>query len=240
MGDHDAAKRVITMRRNGWSRSREIRNQETGRAAPEEGRLRPLFERAAREFGRSRPDEGAARPVDAINAYGCWGLVLRIVVLAELPRTRETLLLRLLGSGRLLREALADLAMLPDDAWEKSIATPLLVHFRLGSEEPATNKEDDVSAEIQAWFEDYQRKLRAEERTQGRNQGLAEGLAEGRAEEAARAVLTALRVRGIAVPDAARERILAQKEPETLERWLERAIVAASLAEVLDEPSRAA
>jgi hypothetical protein len=26
MGDHDAAKRVITMRRNGWSRSREIRN----------------------------------------------------------------------------------------------------------------------------------------------------------------------------------------------------------------------
>jgi hypothetical protein len=86
-----------------------------------------------------------------------------------------------------------------------------------------------VSAEIQAWFEDYQQKLRAEERTQGR--------AEGRAEEAARAVLTALRGRGIAVPEAARERILTQKEPETLERWLERAIVAASLAEVLDDPS---
>lgn len=181
-----------------------------------------------------------------LDAYGCtpvspgvyhavWGLVLRIVVLAELPRTRETLLLRLLGSGRLLREALVDLSRLPDDAWEKSIATPLLIHFRLGSEEPATSneKEDDVGAEIQAWFEDYQQKLRAEVLNEGRNQGRVEG----RVEEAARAVLTALRVRGIAVPEAVRERILAQKEPETLERWLERAIVAASLAEVLDDPS---
>ncbi len=66
---------------------------------------------------------------------------------------------------------------------------------------------------------------------------VAQGRTEGRVEEAARAVLTALRVRGIAVPEAARERILAQKEPETLERWLERAIVAASVAEVLDDPS---
>jgi hypothetical protein len=39
------------------------------------------------------------------------------------------------------------------------------------------------------------------------------------------------------VPDAARERILAQKDPERLQRWLERAIVAASVDEVLDEPS---
>jgi hypothetical protein len=49
-------------------------------------------------------------------------------------------------------------------------------------------------------------------------------------------VLTALRVRGLAVPEAARERILAQKDPERLERWFERAIVAASVAEVIDEP----
>ncbi|WP_437302283.1 hypothetical protein [Sorangium sp. So ce388] len=91
-----------------------------------------------------------------------------------------------------------------------------------------------MSAEIRAWFEEYERKLRAEERKEGRREGLNEGRNEGRAEEAARAVLTALRVRGIAVPDAARERILAEKDPETLERWLERAIVAASLAEVLD------
>jgi hypothetical protein len=67
-------------------------------------------------------------------------------------------------------------------------------------------------------------------------QGLTEGLTKGRAEEAARAVLTVLRVRGIAVPDDIRERILAQKDPERLERWLEKAAVATSVTAVLDEP----
>ncbi|WP_437634452.1 hypothetical protein [Sorangium sp. So ce854] len=236
---------------------------------------------------------GRGRPETVLDAYRCEpvqpgvyhavpGLVLRVIVLAELPRTRATLLLRLLGSGRVLREALADLAALPDDAWEKGIARPLLVHFRLGTNEPTTDEEDEVSAEIRAWVEEYEKNLRAEARTEGRREGLNEGRREGlnegrreglnegrreglnegrreglnegrreglnegrreglnegrregRAEEAARAVLTALRVRGIAVPDAARERILAEKDPETLERWLERAVVAPSLAEVLD------
>ena len=123
----------------------------------------------------------------------------------------------------------ADLSALPGGAWERSIATPLLLHFGLVSDgPPAANEEDDVSEEIRVWYEDYQRKqekLRADERNQGW------------AEEAARAVLTALRVRGVAVSDVARERILAQKDPERLERWLERAILATSVAEVIDEPS---
>ncbi|HEX6899775.1 MAG TPA: hypothetical protein VF789_08680 [Thermoanaerobaculia bacterium] len=67
--------------------------------------------------------------------------------------------------------------------------------------------------------------------------GFAEGFAEGRAEVAARALLIVLRARGIAVPDAVRERILAQQERERLERWLERAVVATSVAEVIDESS---
>jgi len=66
-------------------------------------------------------------------------------------------------------------------------------------------------------------------------QGLTEGLTRGRTEEAARNLLTVLRVRGLAVPDADRERILAQKDPERLERWLEKAAVAASVTEVIDK-----
>ncbi|WP_437651054.1 hypothetical protein [Sorangium sp. So ce362] len=62
-------------------------------------------------------------------------------------------------------------------------------------------------------------------------------VAQGRIEEAARALLTVLRARGIAVPDAARERIVAQKDPERLERWLEQAATAGTLTDVLDEPS---
>jgi hypothetical protein len=78
---------------------------------------------------------------------------------------------------------------------------------------------------------------RAEGRNEGRTEGRTEGRVEGRAEEAARAVLTVLRARGLAVPDAVRERILSQKDPERLERWLEKAVVAASVAAILDEPS---
>jgi hypothetical protein len=37
-----------------------------------------------------------------------------------------------------------------------------------------------------------------------------------------------------------RERIVAEKDPARIERWLERAILAASAAEVFDEPNRAA
>lgn len=64
-----------------------------------------------------------------------------------------------------------------------------------------------------------------------------EGRREGRVEEAARAVLTVLRARGMTVPDALRERILAEKDPAQLERWVERAAVAASITDLLDQPS---
>lgn len=62
-------------------------------------------------------------------------------------------------------------------------------------------------------------------------------VAQGRAEEAARALLMVLRARSISVPDTVRERILAEKDPERLERWLEKAATATSVAAVLDEPN---
>jgi hypothetical protein len=84
---------------------------------------------------------------------------------------------------------------------------------------------------------DFAKKYVAQGHAEGLTEGLAEGLTRGRIEEAARAVLTVLRVRGLAVSDAARERILSQKDPERLERWLEKAAVAPSVAAVLDEPN---
>jgi hypothetical protein len=62
-------------------------------------------------------------------------------------------------------------------------------------------------------------------------------VAEGEAKEAARSLLAVLRARGIAVPDAVRERILTQKRPEQLRRWLDKAVVADSLAVIFDEPN---
>jgi hypothetical protein len=82
---------------------------------------------------------------------------------------------------------------------------------------------------------DFAKKYVAQGRSEGRSEGHSEGRSEGLTERAARDLLTVLRVRGIAVPDAARERILAQKDPERLERWLEKAVVAASVSAILDE-----
>jgi hypothetical protein len=72
---------------------------------------------------------------------------------------------------------------------------------------------------------------------QARAEGRAEGRAEVRAQEAARNLLAVFKARGMAVPEPIRERILAQADPEQLERWLDRAVVAASIAEIFDEPS---
>lgn len=181
---------------------------------------------------------GPGQPETVLDAYGCkparpgiyeavWGLALRIIVISELPRTRETLLLRLIGKGRLRGEALADLAALPDDAWERSIAMPLLVHFQLGSAEHATNEEDDVSAEIRAWFEEYERKRREEI--------IQEGRQEGRSEGERHLLLRLLRTRFGELPAAAIARIEAADVPD-IERWGERMFGAQTLDEVLDEP----
>lgn len=59
----------------------------------------------------------------------------------------------------------------------------------------------------------------------------------GRVAGVARALLTALRVRGIAVSEAARRQILTQTALEQLERWMGKAVLATSLAEVLGETS---
>jgi hypothetical protein len=66
---------------------------------------------------------------------------------------------------------------------------------------------------------------------------VAQGEAQGEVKARAHDVLTVLRVRGIAVSDAARERILAEQDPVRLERWHERAVLAASVAEIIDDPS---
>ena len=60
---------------------------------------------------------------------------------------------------------------------------------------------------------------------------------QGRAEGAAHSVLRLLQARGVAVSEAQRDRILAEKDLERLERWFDRAMVAATVADVLDEPS---
>ena len=88
---------------------------------------------------------------------------------------------------------------------------------------------------IQGMMESLESKAEQAEEAQVRAE---EAQVRERAATRALAVLTVLRVRGLAVPDAERDRILAELSEGRLERWLEKAITAGSLAEVLAEPSQ--
>lgn len=82
----------------------------------------------------------------------------------------------------------------------------------------------------------------------GRDEGLKDGVKLGRDEGvklgrdeglklAARSLSTVLRARGIDVPEQARQRILAEQDIGVIERWLERAVTAVTLADVFNEPN---
>ena len=70
---------------------------------------------------------------------------------------------------------------------------------------------------------------------QGLQKGLAKGRAEGRAEGRAMAVLDLLAVRGVNVSPEARQRILSCTDMLTLGRWLERAMKATHITQVLED-----
>ena len=122
-----------------------------------------------------------------------------------------------MAAGPLLPEAIAELAALPGDAIERGLVEGELVDLErmLGAKPSRTPEEEEIVAMVQGTF------------TEARKMGEAAA--------SARAVLTVLRVRGIVVSDVDRERILAEKDPARLERRLEKATVAASVAEVFNE-----
>lgn len=155
------------------------------------------------------------------------GPVIRVglVAAAELPRDRSTVLVRLMAGGALLRAALADLRALPRDAYERVVAEPVLVRLQqaLVGKRQRTQEEETLMDVYSTWEE-----IQAEIKQEGR--------VEGRIEERARSVLSVLRVRGIAVSETERARIIGEPDPERLERWHERAVTAASCAAIFDEP----
>ncbi|HEY3236988.1 MAG TPA: hypothetical protein VGJ84_19875 [Polyangiaceae bacterium] len=69
----------------------------------------------------------------------------------------------------------------------------------------------------------------------GRAEGKAEGEVKGKAEGEARAVLTVLEERGIAVGAEQRERILGCTDLALLEGWIRRAVTVASVEDLFKE-----
>jgi hypothetical protein len=153
------------------------------------------------------------------GVYLFGGNVLRvgIVMASKLPRERPTLLVRLMAAGPLLVAATSDLFKLPPDAHERAVAERSLVRcFHALQRKPNRDPlEEEFMDAMYTTMEDYR--------------------AEGHAQGSAKALLIMLQGRGISVPDAVRERILAERNPEQLTRWLERAGVATSIEDLLGD-----
>ena len=190
------------------------------------------------EPARGRPEAGARRLGAEPIETGLPGFVLRPPVLgrravpvvtdpAEAARRPELAVLSAMAHGESEQGAAIAAAVLPAVRGLEEERARFYGDLVLNSLNEAARRALEAMMKGYEYQSDFAKKYVA--------QGRAEGLRGG--EEAARAVLTALRVRGMVVPDVARERILAEKDPERLERWLERAILAASVAEVMDDPS---
>jgi hypothetical protein len=72
----------------------------------------------------------------------------------------------------------------------------------------------------------------------GRVEGEARGEARGEAKGLARALLRLLSAKGVRVDEASQQRIQDCRDVSTLERWLDRALNATRISEVLDGPAQ--
>ncbi len=98
---------------------------------------------------------------------GVPGGVFRVVVVSELPATRDTLVLRLLGTGAVRRAALVELLALPRAAWEWGAAVPALVDLRMllavdMVTYAAGSEEQEFLMTTQNLYEEWARKVRQE------------------------------------------------------------------------------
>jgi post-segregation antitoxin (ccd killing protein) len=155
---------------------------------------------------------------EGVYFFGADVLRVGLVAASELPRDRSTLLVRLMTAGPQLARTVAELYALPKDVPERMVAEPPLLQLQhvLANKPSLTPQEEEFVVTMYSTWEDA--------RQLGEKQGRA------------RDVLTVLRARGIKVSQVARKRILAEQDAERLERWLQRASVATSLAAVLDDP----
>jgi hypothetical protein len=134
-----------------------------------------------------------------------------LVVTSELPQGRDTLLLRLMGAGACLRQALAELAALPAETRERAIAGPVLLRYRIEiAKEPAnrTTEDEEFMTSTQDIFDEWKRET------------AAVGRAEGRAEGFAKSLVVVYEIHFGTMPPELKTVVEATKEEATLLAWL--------------------
>jgi hypothetical protein len=159
-----------------------------------------------------------------------------VVVLARLPRTPETLWLRLLARGEVQRAALEELGTLPSAHPLREETVLRVLRWRTeASQSPAPSEADEeflMNSErlVAQWKKELLR--------EGKAEGKAEGRAEGEAKGKAEALLLVLGARGLEPSAEQVSQVRSCREPAALERWLVRATTAPTLAEVFAPVAR--
>jgi hypothetical protein len=180
---------------------------------------------------RSVIDEWALRPQRAWPR-GVYSSRLRrlprVVVVRELPRSRDTLMLRLMGRDEVLSAAIDDVRALPSDSWELPIVRRALLHVRTEiARMTRTEETSEEDAMRNQQINDEADRLFAEAEARGEARGAMTA-----AIQALRAVLSA---RGFALDSRTSERIERCSDRAELQRWIERAVRAPTLASVFDD-----
>jgi hypothetical protein len=147
----------------------------------------------------------------------------RLVVVSELPVSPDTLLLRLLGAGQVLKQAIAELKALQAEDPARSLALPLLVRLRLEiPTDPAQRTDDDQEFLMQT--QDIVETWRQEAIQEGVRQGIQQGECS--------VLLRLLRQRFGDAMDAHVEQRIATASIEQIDLWTMRILSATTLAEV--------
>lgn len=101
---------------------------------------------------------------------------LGLVVVSELPCTRDTLMLRLMGNGEVLKQAFVEVHRLPADTWEHQAAIPVLNELRLHVPKNPSSEVKEFLMSTQITHEEWLNQHRTEAMNIGRAEGVREGI----------------------------------------------------------------
>lgn len=148
-----------------------------------------------------------------------------LVIISKLERTRATLFLRLLGSGRVLKGAIEDVRELPDPTLGPVIVE-LLVRRRILLLQSTDPEDRKVAMMLEQEFQ----RLKKEMREEGRQEGHKEGHKEGR-----RDLLRRQLTKKFGPLDAATVARLDAADDALLDTYADRILTATKLSDVLGE-----
>jgi hypothetical protein len=150
-------------------------------------------------------------------------LPVTLVAISELPKTRETLPLRLLGTGRVLVEAIVEMGSLPRDAWELLAGLGPIEMLRSTRARAGRVEEEIVMTVVRTYEE-----IMGEATERGRQEGLLEGERRGQG----RTVLKQLQLRFGPLSDET-VRAVEAASVEELDRISARVLTATTVREAI-------